>query len=305
MTKLPLQLFYYGSHNGIMQILRRSALPMFAADQLNDPFMPVRDKSLSFSVSDFYGQTVKYICHAILSKSPPQGNPNHPLQKAIVRWRAEERFDDEAEIRETLQGLLPGMVEPVYKDAQAKYQAMLDYVAAKRLLPFFSKVDDLTLWQMEGFSHQGVAIKFSGLSGSLFEACLPVNYTHIPLSAVDAKKYLDYMVGISSNIDSEPEKLLLAQSYQYQKFKEWRLIIEKQKCEDSWLPFPAKLIHGIYLGALFNQDLLEQLVKSLGKFEKPIPIFQAKCKKNEYALQFEQIDQQEILNKLQAEEVSD
>lgn len=290
MTRTPSNLTYFGSLNGITQVLRQLSLPVFQAHQLNDPFMPVRETELPFSISEFYSQTVKYICHAILARTPPRGNPSHPLQKAIIRWRMEERFNDESEIKETLQGLLPGMVEPVYNEAKSNHQAFLDYIASKRVIPFFNKYDDLTLWQLEGFAHQGVAIKFKCLENSIFEQCHAVNYIRKPASGLDPQKYVDYMVGLSPEVEIDFENVLIAQNYQQQKFKEWRLLIDSDQTDNDWLPFPKELIQGIYVGALVNQDTIVQLKTNLNKVNKKIPIYQAHCKSTEFAFEFEKVE---------------
>ncbi len=289
MTKLPTNLTYFASLNGFTQVLRNLALPLFKIEDLNDPFLPVTEQSLPFTVSEFYEETVKYIIHAILGRSPPRGQPDHSLQRAIIRWRAEERFNDELEIKETLSGLLPGMVEPVFNEAKADAESVKGYISSKRIVPFFEKHQDLGLWELEGFAHKGVAVKFKCAEDTIFNQCQPVNYTKAPVSLLDSKKYMNYMVGLTNQIDSDPSAVLLAQNHQKRKFREWRLIIDNDAVSDSWLPFSADLIHSVYLGALVKDSAIRQIKKALLKINPKINLYKASCKAGEYAFEFDKL----------------
>ena len=289
MTDLPATLTYFGNLQGISQILSKSALPLFEAHQLNDPFLPSRNTPMAFGVKALFDSTMKYIIHAILDKSAPRGQPNHPLLKAIMRWRMENRFNDEAEIKEALQGLLPTMIDKEFNQAKECHQAWIDYVSSKRVVPLFEKFQELALWETKGFSHTGAAIKFKSSTDSIFEQCEAVHYQKLPATTVNQKSYVGHMVGVIPEIEFNPKKILLTQNYARRQFKEWRLITDSNEHSEQWLKFPVSLIQSVYIGALVSDAAIEQLKKYFVKMDPGIKVFRARCKNDEYNLDFEKI----------------
>jgi|GEM_PF-2066287 len=291
MSDLPATLTYFGSLQNISQVINKLALPLKQAHQLADPFLPDSHTKMAFTVSELFDAAVKHIAHAILGRSAPRGQPNHPLQKAVMRWRMENRFSDEAEIKEALQGLLPAMVEKTFNDAKANHQQWIDYVSSKRIVSLFEKFQDLELWEKGSIQHKGAAIKFKCVEDSIFEKCSPAQYAKIPASTVDLKTYIEYMVGTIPEIEFDPRQTLLAQNYAKRGLKEWRLIADDNDFDEQWLEFPIELIQSVYIGALVPEKMAEQLKNHLAKLNPKINVFQARCRANEYSLEFEKISE--------------
>ncbi|WP_444998062.1 hypothetical protein [Aliikangiella sp. IMCC44359] len=293
MSDLPATLTYFGSLQNVSQVLNKCALPLYEAHQLCNPFLPDKNTSLAFSIQDFFDNSVKYIAHAILGKSAPKGQPNHPLIKAIMRWRLENRFNDETEIKEALSGLLPAMVEKTFKDAKDCHQAWIDYVSTKRVTVLYEKYQELALWERVLFQHKGAAIKFKCPEGSIFEHCMPVKYQKKTVNTVEQMDYVEQMVGVKPEIEFNPKDILLAQNYALRNFKEWRLIFDinntKEPVEN--IKFPVGLIQSVYIGALVPEPAVEQLKNHLARMNPKIHVYQVKCKLNEYELDFEKISE--------------
>ncbi len=232
---------------------------------------------------------------AILGKSPPKGNPNHPLQKAMKRWRGENRFNNEDEIRASLLGLLPAMVEQSFNKAKESNEQWLSFAENKCLLPFFESVNDQDLWMLEANRHAGVAIKFRCMEDSIFENCFAVNYSRKPDKPVEINDYVDLMIGEKQEIEQDFQQLLLTQNTKYRLQKEWRLLIDRNTQEDSYLNIPANLIQSIFVGAMVPKakaDQLLQFINQLNKDEKlskPINVHVAKCSNLSYELNFEKL----------------
>ncbi len=290
MSNLPATLTYFGSIQKIGQILNRSAVPLLQAHELCDPFLPNRFTPLPFSYDQLFEAAVKEVAHYILGVSPPRGQPNHPLQKAILRWRMENRFNDEHEIREALQGLLPAMVEKAYEHAKLAHSNWVNFVSSKKVAAFYEQNQELAMWQLLGHSHRGAAIKFN-CSNEEFENCMPADYHKMPASTVSLKQYVEYMMGLLPEVEIDVEKIILRQDYSHRKQKEWRLVVDCNEQKDQWWHFKTNSIRSIYLGALVPEKTCEQLKKHLAKLNPKIRLFKAQAEINSYSLDFTKISE--------------
>jgi len=290
MTALPTSLTYFGSLSGISQIITKSALPLVEAHQMNDAFLPDRNSPFELTSKELFDVGVKFISHAILGKSAPRGQPNHSLQKAIMRWRMENRFNDESEVREALQGLLPAMVEQSLSEAKTCHANWIEYVSGKRIVPLFEKFQSLAMWEERGFSLKGAAIKFKCDEDSVFNQCTEVNYTKSPASIINVQSYVEHMTGLIPEVEFNPQNILLTQNYERRQYKEWRLLSDST---EQWLEFPFKLIQSVYLGALVSESNAEKLTNHLAKLNPKINVYHSHCKTSEFELEFDKINESE------------
>lgn len=287
MADLPPSLAYYGSYQGVMQILKHQSLPLFQADQIPDPFLPNQYTRLDFDCQALFERSVKYMTSAILGKSAPRGNPNHPLQKAIRRWRGENRFNDESEIRDSLVGLLPAMVEKEFNHAKEIFEEWLAFVKNKRMLPLFENANNSELWLLEAARYSGVVIKFKVAEDSIFENCQPVKYSRQPPRPVHINNCVDLMMGELNEMPDDLTSLLLTQNYQFRTQKEWRLIVDQQPDDDLVIDFPIELIQSIYLGASVPKLKSQQMCEIAKKLNSNMNVYQAVCAENSYDFQYE------------------
>ncbi len=290
MVETPASLVYYGSFKGALQILKHRSLPLFKAEDMRDPFLPSSNSQLGFDCQELYERAVKYMTAAIFGKSPPNGNPNHPLQRAIRRWRSEDRFSDEAEIRESLVGLLPAMVEQSYNNAKDILNQWLDYVENKRLLPLYASASDANLWLLEGEHYSGVAVKFKCDSDSIFGECLPVKYSPHPAKPMDMDTCMKLMVGELQELEQDNQELLLTQNYQFRKQKEWRLIVEREEDDEFCLDFPIELLQSVYIGVSVPTEEAEKIYKLAKELNPSISVFKGVCSQTGYQFHFEKMD---------------
>jgi hypothetical protein len=287
MADLPPSLAYYGSYQGAMQILKHQSLPLFQAEQIPDPFLPNAHSRLDFDCQALFECSVKYMTSAILGKSAPRGNPNHPLQKAIRRWRGENRFNDEAEIRDSLVGLLPAMVEKQFNLAKEIFDEWLVFVETKRMLPLFENANNSELWLLEAARYSGVVIKFKVAEESIFEQCEPIKYNRLPPKPVSINNCVDLMMGELNEMPKDFMSLLLTQNYQFRTQKEWRLVVDRQPGDELVIDFPTELIQSIYLGASVPKLKSEQMCEVAKNLNSNMNVFQAVCAENNYDFQYE------------------
>ncbi len=290
MADLPPSLAYYGSFQGVMQILKHQSLPLFQADELRDPFLPNKFTQLDFDCQALFELSVKYMTSAILGKAAPKGNPNHPLQKAIKRWRGENRFSDETEIRESLVGLLPAMVEKSFNHAKEIHADWLSFVENKRLLPFFESANNSELWLLEAEWYSGVVIKFKCTEDSIFKQCVPIKYSKIPPKTVSVRNCVDFMVGDINEMPIDFMKQLLTQNYHFRSQKEWRLVIERSVEDELCLSFPSELIQSIYIGASVPVLKVEQMSLLAKQVASKINVYQSICSDTSYEFKFDKLN---------------
>jgi len=290
MTELPASLAYYGSSRGVIQILEHQSLPLFQAHEMRDPFLPTMQTELDFDCQDLFERSVKYMTSAILGKAAPKGNPNHPLQKAIMRWRGENRFSDETEIRESLEGLMPAMVEKSFNEAKEIHGDWRIFVENKRMLSFYEDTNNSDLWLLEAEHHSGVVLKFNCADDSLFKQCSPVIYSKQPPKTVSIESCVELMVGELNEMPTDFMDLILTQNYQYRAQKEWRLVIERQPEDEFCLNFPSELIKSVYIAAAVSLVKREQICSLTKQLDDKINIYQAVCSSNSYEFYFEKLD---------------
>ena len=289
MIDLPPSLAYYGSCAGIVQILEHNSLPLFQAHEMRDPFLPNKNSELGFECQDLFESSVKYMTAAILGKSAPRGNPNHPLQKAIMRWRGENRFADEAEIRDSLIGLMPAMVEKSFEHAKEIHQKWLAFIENKRILSFYESYSDEGLWLSEAEHFSGAVIKLKCADGSVLEQCLPVKYSRLPSQIVGVEPTVELMVGELNEMPTDFNSLILAQNYQSRAQKEWRLVVDRLPDDEFCLNFSSDLIQSVYIGAMASmaeQEKIGDLIKKLGR---KINLYRAVCRETCYGFRFEKL----------------
>lgn len=289
MPDLPLSLSYYGSSGKMVKALKQRSLPLLESHELGDPFMLSRTTELPFDCQDLFEATVKNMTASILGKSAPKGNPNHPLLKAMLRWRGEGRFSDEAEIRESLVGLLPAMVEKTFNEARAMHQDWQAFVDKKRIIPFFESATDSNLWRREGENYSGIAIKFKSEEGSLFENCQPINYSKTPPSSVGLKDCVEYMVGASNEIPCDFQKTLLTQNYDFRAQKGWRYLADIANPTQFSIELPIDLVQGVYIGANVSTDNARRIASLVGTLSKSINVYQARCSEYAYEFNFDKV----------------
>ena len=289
MLELPPSLTYFGSYLGAQQIIQHHRLPLFQADEISDPFLPNQFSILDFECQDLFEKSVKYMSSAILGKSAPKGNPNHPLQKAIRRWRGENRFNDESEIRESLVGLLPAMVEKQFNHAKEIHNDWLAYISKKRILPLFESSNSLDLWTLEADRYAGVAIKFRCNEDSIFQHCHPAHYDKHPANTVKINDCVNLMVGDTNEIEVDYLQTLLTQNYQFRSQKEWRMVIDKQPDDELCVEFPLNLIQSVYIGAAVPKIKAEQMLTNIKQLAADINVYQAICAEASYEFHYQKI----------------
>ena len=287
---LPTSLVYFGTCAGVLQILKHKRLPLFRLPSLKDPFCPSPDLPMNFSKQDLFEDSVKSMTASILGKEAPRGNPNHPLQKAISRLRGEQRFSTEAEIRESLENLLPAMVEQTYAIATQIHREWQDFVKVKAILPLYKNHEDSLLWYTEGKKYSGVAIRFKNEEDGPLESCMSVDYSKTPLSTVRIKDTVDLLTGMSQELPRDFDSTLTRQNSLFRTQKEWRLILDRDKPEEMYVEYSAKLIQSIYIGPLVGEDKVQQILDYSKITNEKTNVYRAQVLDRAYELDFVKIN---------------
>lgn len=287
---LPTSLVYFCTCAGALQILKHKRLPLFRLPSLKDPFLPLPNLPINFTKQDLFEESIKSMTAAILGKEAPRGNPNHPLQKAISRWRGEQRFSSEGEIRESLENLLPAMVEKTYQQAILIHNEWQDFVRVKAILPLYKNHEDSMLWYTEGKKYTGVAIRFKNAEESPFENCVNVDYSKIPHSTVSIKDTVNLLTGLIQEIPKDFETTLSRQNSLFKSQKEWRLILDREQPDEMFVEYPANLVQSIYIGPLVDSDKTQQIVDYSKLTHDKIKVYKAQPLERVYELEFSKIN---------------
>lgn len=263
-------------------------LPVSSLEQLKDPFMPAASVFPEFSRNDLLEASIKYISGMIFGPKMPPGNPNNSLYKAIQRWRAESRFNDEIEVREALQGLLPSMVEINYQQACEQQKNWCQYVEAKRVVRVYDSVLHDELWLNEANRYSGIAVRFKVTEESLFSQLKAANYQTKPPKTVSLSQYVQLLCGERYEINFDPESCLLTQAQASKSQKEWRLLLAAEPGKTS-CSIACETISAIYIGPLVSDDKRSHLINWLSQHLPDVDLQQVSTHPLEYKLQNEKI----------------
>ena len=188
------------------------ALPLFEVHSHKDPFLPNKFTPFDLNEEDLLEAAIKYITGAIFSASAPAGDPNHPLVKAINRWRMEDRFSNEQEIKEALDTLISPMVTQVYNQSLEEYDNWQNFLTHHRITRFFESINNPQLWQTEGQQYSAIAIKIKCADDSFMEQCKPLIYQTKPAQTIDMMQCVKLLMGEIRELKIDPESILLTQN---------------------------------------------------------------------------------------------
>ncbi|MFT4634106.1 MAG: hypothetical protein ACI9BC_003137, partial [Crocinitomicaceae bacterium] len=109
----PETLIKYVRPDTAQKVLGSGTLRWSSPELFDEPWSVRLDPHLGFDHQLVSQTMLKAATGMIFARDMPEGNLDHPLFKAIRRWRAEERFQDETEAFEALSELLAPTPETV------------------------------------------------------------------------------------------------------------------------------------------------------------------------------------------------
>ncbi|MCB1644741.1 MAG: hypothetical protein KDI36_04775 [Pseudomonadales bacterium] len=294
----PETLVKYASINTAMEIINSGTLRWSSPELFNEPWAVRFNPELSFDHHTVSKAMLRAATAMIFTRDLPAGNLDHPLYKAIRRWRGEDRFHDENEAYEALSELLaptPETLRGKLEKMICQWQALVE---TARVICFSENHRELRCWEKYADNYRGVALRFARRNA--FANPEPVDYTTTRPNLTTVKEQVDDLVGIraAEKPASFTSRFLMKPRSDAQE-KEWRCIRimneEDLDCgediEDWYMdePFHPQDLEAVYLGfrmSEYDRETFSQLIRSA---YPSVTIYQSRPQEDQYELDFQKI----------------
>lgn len=291
----PDTLVKYAGPRTAIKILNSGTLRWSSPALFDEPWNVKLDPRLDFDHHLVSKAMLKAAAAMIFTRELPAGNVDHPLYKAIRRWRAEDRFHDETEAHDALSELLAPTPETVRAKLQQMVSTWKTLVETARLVCFSETHKDLNSWRHYAQNYRGVAMRFS-CEGALKDP-IAMEYTNTPPKLTTLKEQVDDLVGIkrAPTPDSYQSKMFVKSKAEAPE-KEWRCLRvmreEDLDCgedvEDWYMdePFPATELKAVYLGFMMEENTKAEIIDLLATAYPGTIVYLTKPQEDTYDLDF-------------------
>ncbi len=294
----PDALFKYLSTDAAREILCDGTLRWVSPALKDDPWFIGYDVDLGFDHADVNKAMLKTAVSMIFDREIPSGNRDHPLYKAICRWRSEERFDNETEAWDALSELLAPTPETLQQKLQKLISAWQERVANSRMLSFSDSPKVLQSWHTQADNFRGLVLRFEP-TGNL-EIASPVQYSNQRPHLTTIQEQVHDLVGIErANVESKFESKLLTNSKMFSHEREWRCVQlfkeEDLDCgeelEDWYMdaPFGPETLKAVYFGFAMHEDEMRELAALIAASYPHTVLYQARRLDEQYEIEFDKI----------------
>jgi hypothetical protein len=295
---LPESLVKYVSTETAEKILNTSSLRWSSLELFDEPWASKQDPKLDFDHLTINEAMLKFAVSMIFSRDMPSGNTNHPLYKAIRRWRSEERFKDEMEAFDALKELLAPTPETLAAKLKKIASTWRQLIEHSRIICLSETSKDPLSWQLYADNHRGMALKFS-TDGALSNS-KPVVYTGIRTLLTSVKQQVDDLVGIKrADVIDTFENRLLSRPKISASEKEWRNIKVFQEDEldcgedaEDWfldLSFEPKELKAVYFSFKMPDKKIKALSELLNASYPSAILYRSIPVEGQYEVDFEKL----------------
>ena len=298
---IPDALFKYATVETAQLMLSAGTLRWSSPELFDEPWAIKQDPALGFDHSTVNHEMLKTAVAMIFTRDMPSGNPEHPLYKAIRRWRAEDRFHDEAEAHAALAELLaptPETLESKLVKLTCKWRELVEHA---RVVCFSETVKDIQSWERYAHNHAGVALRFD--TADMPHVPMPVEYSNQRCQLTTVKEQVHDLVGIEKapGEDAFTEKFLTKPRI-YAHEKEWRSVkvMEEEDLDcgedvvDWYLdePFEPTALGAIYLGFRMSEANRCHFIDIVRTAYPGTAIYQATAAAESCELEFKRVTEQ-------------
>ncbi len=296
----PDSLIKYASADIGEEILSTGTLRWSSPELFDEPWAIPLDPKLNFDHMTINKAMLKTATSMIFSRDLPKGHPQHPLYKAIRRWRSEDRFKDEVEAFEALSELLAPTPETLKEKLCQMLSCWHDLVANARILCLSETVKDLQSWQRYADNYRGIALRFTSDDDGLITDPKRVEYSTQRSRLTHVKEQVDDLVGIKrANVIESFESKLLTKNKCESSEKEWRCVRvlseEELDCGEDvedWyidLNFKPAELRAVYFGFEMPEDRREELLGLIKVGYPETQLYVARPAEEFYELEFEKL----------------
>lgn len=294
----PDSLYKFVSVDAARQILADGTLRWYSPELLDNPWFVGHTAELGFDHMMVNKAMLTAAVSMIFARDMPPGNKEHPLYKAICRWRSEDRFNDENEAYEALSELLAPTPDTLREKLKNITKAWRDVVSNSRVVCFSESPKDMLSWQQYANQHRGLVLRFDCVEA--LATPKPVEYTNQRPHLTTIREQVNDLVGIEKAVvqDKFQSKLLTQPKYLSHE-KEWRCIQlmaeEDLDCgedvEDWYMdePFPNDSLRAVYLGFKMSQQDRQTISQLIQTGYPTTAIYTAKPVDEQFEVEFEKL----------------
>lgn len=295
----PDALYKYVSVESGRQILCDASLRWVSPALVEDPWFIGHNVELGFDHHAVNKAMLKTAVSMIFSRDIPSGNREHPLYKAIVRWRSEERFNNETEAWDALSELLAPTPETLEQKLTKLTSAWQETVSNARVVSFSEHPKIIQSWHYNANNFRGMVLRFEPSGG--FETAKPVEYSNQRQHLTTIREQVHDLVGIQkANVEESFEAKLLSNSKQFAYEKEWRCIRifneEDLDCgedvEDWYMDeaFPSESLKAVYFGFNMPEHQVQEISELLNTSYPGAALYKARRIDEQYEVEFDKFN---------------
>ena len=238
MAATPETLVKYTDAVTAKKIIERGCLRWSSPELFKNPWELKMRPDLGFDELTVNKAVLNMATSLIFTRNLPAGNNQHPLYKAIRRWRAEDRFNTEEEAFEALTELLASTLELLHERLKNITDAWSDLVAHARVICLSETHQNIQSWDRYAANHEGVALRFLSDDSTAIANPQAVTYSTVRPQITSLREQVEDMVVLkkAAGTDACPQAMLLQYTCDAAA-KEWRCIQvvcdgEMAMCED-------------------------------------------------------------------------
>jgi len=296
----PEYLYKYASRETGLKILGSGSLRWSSPELFDEPFNIRQDPKLDFDHMSVSNAMLKTASAMIFTRDMPEGNMDHPLYKAIRRWRSEDRFHDEEEAFEALSELLAPTPESLKSKIRNMVQDWGKLVEHARLLCFSDTFKDPQSWRLYAENHRGVVLRFNCDADSMLGRAKPVEYSPVRNRLSSLKEQVDDLVGIARALpNAEFASKLYIKPKTDASEREWRCLqVLKEEDLDcgedvvDWYldsPFDANELTAVFLGFAMPPSQREEIIEVIRANYPRATVYLASPTPESYEVEFQKV----------------
>lgn len=300
MAATPETLVKYTDAVTAKKIIERGCLRWSSPELFRNPWELKMRPDLGFDELTVNKAMLNMATSLIFTRNLPAGNNQHPLYKAIRRWRAEDRFTTEEEAFEALTELLASTPELLHERLKNITDAWSDLVAHARVICLSETHQNIQSWDRYAANHEGVALRFLSDDSTAIANPQPVTYSTVRPQITSLREQVDDMVGLkkAAGTDTFPQKMLLKSKWDAAE-KEWRCIkvigdddLDCGEDVEDWycdLAFQTSELRCVYFGFNIDANDRDEIIGLIQKSYSGVSLFQGIQADGVYELSFERI----------------
>ncbi len=300
MAATPETLVKYTDAITAKKIIENGSLRWSSPELFGNPWELKMSPDLGFNEAAVNRAMLNMATSLIFTRDLPAGNVQHPLYKAIRRWRSEDRFNTEEEAFEALSELLGSTPEFLQERLKNMTDAWADLITHARVICLSETHQNILSWDRYAANHEGVALRFLSNDDGSIANPQAVTYSAIRPQITSLREQVDDLVGLkqAAGPDTLMEKMLLKSKTDASE-KEWRCIkvieeddldcgedVEDWYCDEAFHPGELR---SVYFGFNIDPNDREEIIALMGRSYPSVPLFQGNQAEGVYELNFERI----------------